>query len=46
MSFEAILEEVTQLQNVRTRLEELAEHNSLMAEALMQTAASIHRTTL
>ena len=44
MSLKAILEEVVQLQNVSTRLEELAEHHPLMTEALLQIAGTLRRT--
>jgi hypothetical protein len=44
MSLDAILEEVVQLQNVSTRLEELAEFHPLMSEALLQIAGTLRRT--
>ena len=44
MSLDAILEEIVQLQNVSTRLEELAEFHPPMSEALLQIAGTIRRT--
>jgi hypothetical protein len=44
MAFEAILEQVTQLNNVGTRLEDLAEQHPPISEALMRIAGSIRST--
>ena len=44
MAFEAILDEVDQLQNVSTRLEGLAEQYPPVLEALITIAANVRRT--
>jgi hypothetical protein len=44
MAFEAILDEVNQLQNVSTRLEGLAEQHPPVAEALITIAGSVRGT--
>ena len=44
MAFEAILDEVDQLQNVSTRLEGLAELHLPITEALMTIAGSVRNT--
>ena len=42
--FEAILNEVDQLQNVSTRLEELAEQHTAVSAALLTIAGSVRNT--
>ena len=44
MPFEAILDEVDQLQNVSTRLEGLADQHVAITEALMTIAGSVRST--
>jgi hypothetical protein len=44
MAFEAILDEVDQLHNVRTRLEALAEQHPLVSEPLITVAGSLRNT--
>lgn len=44
MAFEAVQEEVTQLYNVGTRLEDLAEHHPPISGALMKIAGSVRST--
>jgi hypothetical protein len=44
MVFEAILDEVDQLQNVSTRLEGLAEQHSPVSEALITIAGNVRGT--
>jgi hypothetical protein len=44
MAFEAILDEVDQLQNVSTRLEGLAEHHPHVTEALITIAGNVRST--
>ena len=44
MAFEAILDEVDQLQNVSTRLEGLAEQNPPVSEALITIAGNVRST--
>ena len=44
MVFEAILDEVDQLQNVSTRLEGLAEQHPTVSEALVTIAGNVRST--
>jgi hypothetical protein len=44
MAFQAILDEVDQLQSVSTRLEGLAEHHPPVSEALVIIAGSVRNT--
>lgn len=44
MPFEAILNEVEQLQNVSTRLERLAERHPPVSEALLTIAGSVRNS--
>jgi hypothetical protein len=44
MAFEAILNEVDQLHNVSTRLEDLAEQHPPVSESLMKIAGSVRNT--
>jgi hypothetical protein len=44
MPFQAILNEVDQLHNVSTRLEELAEQHPPVSEPLMKIAGSVRNT--
>jgi len=44
MPFQAILDEVDQLQSVSTRLEGLAEHHPPVSEALVMIAGSVRNT--
>ena len=44
MAFEAILDEVDQLQNVSTRLEGLAEHHPHVTEALITIDGNVRST--
>ena len=41
MSFDAILNEVEQLHGVSTRLEELADHHTLVTEQLLTIAGNV-----
>jgi hypothetical protein len=44
MAFEAILDEVDELQSVSTRLEGLAEHHPPLTEALITIAGNVRST--
>lgn len=44
MPFDAILKEVTQLNNIGTRLEDLAEQHPPFSEALLRIAGSVRST--
>jgi hypothetical protein len=44
MAFEAILNEVDQLHNVSTRLEDLAEQHPPVSESLIKIAGSVRNT--
>ena len=46
MPFEAILREVDELNNVGSRLEDLAEEHPPMSEALIRVAGSVRNTAI